>query len=697
MNELPAQKVTSEHLKRRAFLYIRQSTPRQVIENTESTQRQYALRQRAVALGWPLDQITVIDTDLGQSGRFSADREGFQCLMTEVSMGRAGIIMGLEVSRLARNSVDWQRLLEICALTNSLILDEDGLYNPSDFNDRLLLGLKGTMSEAELHYIQARMRGGVLNKAKRGEFATMLPIGLVYDDQGRVVLDPDQQVRQTLQMLFETFRRVGSVFGVVRTFHQQGLLFPRRRLRGTSDHELFWRALQPGQAYRILRNPRYAGAYFFGRTKFRKRIQGKGYSQIRLPRDQWHTLILNAHAGYITWEEYEDNQRRVAANAQVRGMDRRVSTPAREGPALLQGLAICGVCGAHMQVTYHRRQDRLVQTYYCHGRSEGERTVRGSCQRMQGMTIDQAISDLLLETMTPVALEVALSVQHELQTRFEETDRIRRAQVERAHYEEQLARRRYLRVDPENRLVADSLEADWNEKLRILGEAQRQYEQQRQADQMVLGEQQRGQVLALATNFPKLWRDPNTPDRERKRMLRLLIEDVTLNRTADVAVHVRFKGGATKTLRLPDTPRIWEARRQPPDVVAEVDRLLNDCDYKEIAEILTQKGIQSVTGIPFTSTTLRGLCRRHNLNTRLERLRQRGLLTAPEIATKLGICVDTVEAWRKAGLLRGHVYDGRNTYVYEEPDSTLPSKRQGLKLLSRYRVNQISADCAHEA
>jgi DNA invertase Pin-like site-specific DNA recombinase len=240
MSAPATQKVTAEHLKRRAFLYVRQSTGRQVIENTESTQRQYALRQRAVGLGWPLDQITVIDSDLGQSGTSSVDRQGFQFLMTEVSMGRAGIVLGLEVSRLARNSVDWHRLLEICALARTLILDEDGIYDPAEFNDRLLLGLKGTMSEAELHFIRARMRGGVLNKAKRGEFATVLPIGLVYDELGRVVLDPDQQVQQTLRLFFETFRRVGSAFGVIRTFHQQGILFPRRRLRGTSDHDLFW-------------------------------------------------------------------------------------------------------------------------------------------------------------------------------------------------------------------------------------------------------------------------------------------------------------------------------------------------------------------------------------------------------------------------------------------------------------------------
>ena len=407
-------------------------------------------------------------------------------------------------------------------------------------------------------------------------------------------------------------------------------------------------------------------------------------------------MILNAHAGYISWEEYEDNQRRLAANIQARGMDRRVTTPAREGVALLQGLAVCGVCGAHMQVIYHRRPDRLVQTYICQGRNEAERSVRGTCQNIQGVTIDQAISDLLLETMTPVALEVALAVQHELQTRYEEADKIRRSQVERARYEEQLARRRYLRVDPENRLVADSLESDWNEKLRAVTEAQRQYEQQRQADQAMLSEQQRGQLLALATDFPKLWRDPHTPGRERKRMVRLLIEDVTLHKTDDVAVHVRFKGGITKTLRLPNALRVWDIRRHHPDVIAEIDRLLDDYNYKEILGILNAKRMQSGVGIPFTPTSLSQLCSRYKLKTRFERLRERGLLTPQEVAAKLGICVDTVAAWRNAGLLHGYAYNDCNACLYEEPSPTLPPKQSGQSLVLRSRSTQVPAACGQE-
>jgi DNA invertase Pin-like site-specific DNA recombinase len=686
-----AQKVTAKHLERGAFVYIRQSTPQQVLENTESTQRQYALRQRAVALGWTPDQIAVIDTDLGQSGASATDREGFQKLMTEVSMGRAGIVLGLEVSRLARNSADWHRLLEISALTDTLILDEDGIYDPSDFNDRLLLGLKGTMSEAELHFIRARMRGGVLSKARRGEFATALPIGLVYDEQKRVVLDPDAQVQSTVRLLFETFRRVGSAFGVVRTFHEQGILFPRRRLRGNADSELFWGQLDQCHAVRLLRNPRCAGAYAYGRAKVRKKAGGRGKVYTRLPRDQWHTLILNAHPGYISWEEYEDNQRRLVANAQSRGLDRRKSPP-REGPALLQGLAICGICGARMIVAYHNRHDNLIPDYRCQGRSDVERTVHGICQCIPGAGIDQAIADLLLETMTPVALEVALAVQQELQNRFEEADRIRQAQVERARYEEQLARRRYIRVDPDNRLVADSLEAEWNDKLRALSAAQHDYERQRRADQTMLDEKHRAQILALAADFPQLWCDPNTPDRERKRMVRLLLEDVTLSKTDHIAVHVRFRGGATQSLHLP-APRLYcDIRRHPPELIAEIDDLLDDHSLREIAAILNERGLRSAGGtVPFNPGTISQLRRRYQLKSRYQRLREKGMLTMREINTRLGICPDTVKKWARCGLLRAHAYNEGDACLYEDPGPNLPNKRPGSKLSSRVAAVRLAA------
>lgn len=355
------QKVVADHLKRNAYLYVRQSTVRQVFENTESTKRQYGLRQHAMALGWPAEQIMVIDSDLGQSAASAVDREGFQKLVAEVGMGKAGIVVGLEVSRLARNSTDWHRLLEICALANTLILDEDGVYDPNDFNDRLLLGLKGAMSEAELHVMKARLQGGIWNKAKRGELQSSLPVGLVYNAANHPELDPDKQVQESLRCFFAVFQRTASAMATVKDFHQRGLLFPRRLKKGPHKGELLWGKLTHCRTLQVLHNPRYAGAFVYGKKRTRKRADG-GESHVLLPREEW-ILLPGVHAGYISWEEYEQNQRRLRENAQARGEDRRKSPP-REGPALLQGLVLCGICGERMSVRYHNRAKQRVVPYY---------------------------------------------------------------------------------------------------------------------------------------------------------------------------------------------------------------------------------------------------------------------------------------------------------------------------------------------
>ena len=334
-------KVTASHLSRDAYLYVRQSTPRQVFEHGESRRRQYALRERAVALGWPSERIIVIDSDQGLSGA-DRDREGFQRLVAEVGMGRAGIVLGLEVSRLARNSTEWHRLLEICALSETLILDEDGVYDPGDFNDRLLLGLKGTMSEAELHMMRARLRGGLLNAARRGELKVALPVGLVYDPLGHVVLDPDEQVQHSLRLLFDTFTRTGSACATVKHFREEQLLFPHRARNGPNMGELRWKPLRASRVLKVLHNPRYTGAFAFGRSRSRRR-PGGGVEHRLVPREEWTVLLRDAHPGYITWGRFEENERRLRDNAQAYGVERRGAP--REGLALLQGLAVCGVCG----------------------------------------------------------------------------------------------------------------------------------------------------------------------------------------------------------------------------------------------------------------------------------------------------------------------------------------------------------------
>ena len=366
----PSPKVTAEHLRRSACLYVRQSTLRQVHENCESTARQYDLKRRAQALGWTTDQIIIIDEDLGLSGATATDRNGFQRLVAEVGLGRVGVVMGLEVSRLARNSTDWHRLLEICALADTLILDEDGIYDPGHFNDRLLLGLKGTMSEAELHLLRARLLGGQLNKARRGELWMKPPLGFVYDDSGRIVFDPDQQVQRAVRLLFETFRRTGSAMRVVHHFKTEGVLWPRRITKGVRAGELLFGPLEHSRVLGILHNPRYTGAFVYGRTRQRK---------VRM--------------GYISWEEFEANQAKLLANANGYGEDRRKSPP-REGAALLQGLVVCGVCGLRMTVRYHVDHGHPIPDYVC--QRHGIQTAAPVCQRLPGAQVDQAVTELVL-------------------------------------------------------------------------------------------------------------------------------------------------------------------------------------------------------------------------------------------------------------------------------------------------------------
>lgn len=687
------QKVKASHLKRNAYLYVRQSTLRQVLENTESTQRQYALRQHAVSLGWPLDRVVVIDTDLGQSGASAADRAGFQRLVTEVSLGRAGIVLGLEVSRLARNSMDWHRLLEICALSDTLILDEDGVYDPAHFNDRLLLGLKGTMSEAELHMLRARLQGGIRNKARRGELFVRPPMGFVYTAEGRLVIDPDQQVQQSVRLLFETFRRTGSAMATVKHFAGQELQFPRRVHTGPNKGDVVWAGLEHSRVLRILHNPRYTGAFVYGRTHTRRTLEGDWVIQ-QVPREEWEVLIRQAHAGYIDWDEYEQNQRRLHGNCQAYGADRRQSPP-REGPALLQGLLICGRCGKRMTVRYHSRHGRLVPDYLC--QREGIEHGEPICQHIPGTGIDEKVGDMLIEALTPVTIDVALAVQQELQTRLDEADRLRQQQVERARYEAELARRRYLRVDPDNRLVADSLEADWNGKLKLLTEAQEACERQRTEDRKLIDDQQRAAILALATTFPQLWRDPTTPDREKKRMIRLLLEDVTLLRDDHLKLHVRFKGGAHRSIQLPLPQCSWEQRQTSPEVVAAIDRLLDHHPYPEIAAQLNEQGLQSGEGKPFTARIVARLQRSYQLTPRYDRLRKVGMLTVKEIAEVLGVHPQSITIWNRHGLLRGHPYNGKNDCLYEHPGENPPRKAQGVKLSERALVAQGMQEVQYEA
>ena len=664
------QKVAASHLSRDAYLYVRQSSLRQVFDHGESTRRQYALRERAVALGWPTERVVVIDSDLGLSGA-DGDREGFRRLVAEVGMGRAGIVLGLEVSRLARNSTDWHRLLEICALSETLILDEDGVYDAGDFNDRLLLGLKGAMSEAELHMMRARLRGGLLNAARRGELKVALPVGLIYDPLGHVVLDPDEQVQHSLRLLFDTFTRTGSARATVKHFREEELLFPHRPRGGPYMGELRWKPLTTSRVLKVLHNPRYAGAFAFGRSRSRRR-PGGGVEHRTVAREEWTVLLHDAHPGYTTWERFDENERQLRDNAQAYGAERRGAP--REGLALLQGLATCGVCGRSMTVRYHTRKRRQYPYYMCD--RESIETASAKCQSIAGAAIDRAVGKLLVELMTPLTLEVALQVQDELAARAQEADLWRAQRVQRAREEANLARQRFMQTHPDNRMVADALEAEWNAKLRALDEAQREVERRTEPGQG-LDEQQRQRILALASDFPRLWSDPETPQRERKRMARLLIEDVTLIK-ATRSVGVRLRGGATRELTWVPELHVSEVYKTSDEVIAEVDRLLNDHTDGEVATMLNERGYRSGYGHVFNPMLVKVVRDNYGLKSRYERLRDRGLLTVHEAAARLGVSVGTVYRWRKAGLVRGHVYNDRPDYLFEilAPPATAQPRRE---------------------
>jgi len=684
-----ASKVTAACLAKTALLYIRQSTLKQVINNTESAIRQYDLRGRAIALGWAAGQITVTDIDQGQSGASAADREGFQQLVAEVSLGRAGIVLGLECSRLARNSAGWHQLLELCAMTGTLICDEDGLYNPNDFNDRLLLGMKGQMSEAELHFIRARLRGGILSKARRGELITALPVGLAYDAAGKVVLDPDTAVQKALAHLFTIFAATGSARACVKAFSNAGLTFPRRHRKGPRKGELDWAPLQYSAVLRVLHNPRYAGAFCFGRHHTRALPGGKTTTTLA-PRQEWISFIPGAHPGYITAGQFDANQARLAESAAAHGTDRKAGPP-REGPALLQGIVMCGRCGQRMTVRYHALRGRQQPDYVC--QRAGIEHATPICQSIRGASIDTAISGLLIGALTPLAIETALTVAAELETRAAQADALRAAHVERARYHADLARHRYLAADPASRLVADTLEAGWNTALRNLADAQDACDRAREQHAGQLTDDQQARIRQLVTDFPAIWNDPATPQRERKRMIRLLIADATLIKNHNtITAYVRLRGGQDTTLTVPIPKSAPELRKAPPEVITAIDQLPDQHTHAEIAGILGDRGLTTGEGRTYNRLMVRNIRDTYQLRSRHQRLRDAGLLTLHETAAALGVSAGTVKIWYHAGIVSGQRYNDKGEVLYHPPGPNPPAPHQGIPLHTRPPAQTREAD-----
>lgn len=673
MSTDPHQKVTADQLRRDAFLYVRQSTLRQVVENTESTKRQYALRERAVSLGWPIERVHVIDSDLGLSGASAQDRDGFQRLVAEVAIGHAGIVLGLEVSRLARNNADWHRLLELAALTGTLILDEDGVYDPACFNDRLLLGLKGAMSEAELHVLSARLQGGMRNKARRGELELPLPIGLVYHPNGSVVLDSDQQIQGSLRLLFDTYRQTHSATVVVRRFRREGWVFPRRVRCGIGKGELHWGELTTSRVLQILHNPRYAGAFVYGRTRAGRKADLTS-TQLKVAQSEWQVLIRDAHASYIDWDEFERNQFTLRQNANAFCQNGRGTVP-REGVGLLQGRVICGLCGKRMRVRYQEVGGKLEPYYVCH--DGAAHSAEKPCQSIRGRAIDGAIAALLLETVAPAAIDVALAIEGEIAERVEQSDAMRLKQMERARYEAELARRRYMNVDPANRMVADALEADWNARLRQLDILQQEHDRQRQSDRELLSAEARARIRALACDFGALWNDPHVEPVERKRMLGLLIEDITLVKAEQVLIQVRFRGGKTTVIKVDRSKPIALIRKTAPEVVRTVNELLETCSDRQIAERLNALGYKNWKGESFTYKKVIVIRTAYQLKSRFARLRERGMLTAHELAAQLAVCPTTIYQWGQSGFLRQHRYGNQHRCLFEPLGDVVLVKGQG--------------------
>jgi DNA invertase Pin-like site-specific DNA recombinase len=674
-------KVTPEHLRRGAYLYVRQSTLHQVQENRESTARQYDLQRRAQTLGWNTEQITVIDDDLGLSGASATDRGGFQRLVADVGLGRVGVVMGLEASRLARNSADWHRLLEICALADTLILDEDGVYDPSHFNDRLLLGLHGMMSEAELYVLRARLVGGQLNKARRGELKVRPPIGYVYDRSDHLVFDPDEQIQKTVRLFFDTFRRTGAAGQVVQHFRREGVLWPRRLTCGPRTGDVVFAPLVRHRVLQMLHNPRYTGAFVWGRTRQRKIVVGGQTRFRRLPREEWQVLIPNAAPAYITWDEYQTNQAILRDNAAAHGADRKRS-PARDGAALLQGLALCGCCGGRMTVRYHGDHVHVAPYYVCQRR--GIEEARKPCQVIPGTGLDEAVGQLVLDAVTPAAVEVALEVCDELRRRRAEVDRVRRTHVERAREEAELAQRQFLFVRPEHRLVADNLERQWNEKLAALARAEEEYTRAASAPDLDVGAEAQGRIRALVSDLPQVWNDTRTSMRDRKRILRLLVEDVTLRRDGKTLyMHLRWKGGATTSLDRPLPPPAWEARRTSAAVVEQVRALAPEHTDGRIAEILNERSLRSGTGQPFTRVHVYNVRQAYGIASFAECLRSRGWLNSQTIAAQLRVHPKTAVHFAQHGLLHAIRANDKGDLLFEPPTGPLPKPHRGKRYRDR--------------
>jgi DNA invertase Pin-like site-specific DNA recombinase len=644
-------KIQAYHQKKMAYIYLRQSTMGQVRHHQESTARQYALKDRALSLGWHNDQIRVLEGDLGLSGAQSNNRQDFKTLVADVSLEKVGAVFALEASRLSRCCSDWHRLLEICSFTGTLLIDEDGCYDPSDFNDQLLLGLKGTMSQAELHFIRARLQGGKRSKARRGELRFLLPVGYVYGEQpGSVLIDPDQEVRSAVELIFELFRQTGSAYGVVRHFAQHQLRFPKRCYGGVWNGKLLWGNLRHGRVLGLLNNPCYAGAYVFGRFRSGKSLSSDGQIQSRLlkqPMESWSVLIEDHHPGYISWQQYLENQQILSQN-QTNKPEQLLPDSAREGHALLQGLVLCGGCGHRLSPRY-KGSGGIYPAYECNTPHQRAIGLKG-CTSIQAKLVDEAVSRRVLEVLQPEQFQIALRAVNQLQERNQATERQWQLRIERLDYEAQLAQRRYEEVDPSHRLVAATLEQRWNQALEQAQRLKDDYQKYRQQQGFELSAKQQAELLALAEDLPRLWKAQTTSAKDRKRMLRLLIKDLTVEkRRAErkAILHIRWQGGAVEDL-IVDLPAPMYVRiGYPESMVSQVRTLACTMTDLQIAATFNQTQLSSAKGKPFTKEIIKRIRYRHQIPPPV--LKRPDEFTVKELAAHLQIGIDVVHYWIQRG------------------------------------------------
>jgi len=654
-------KVTTSHLRRTAVIYVRQSTLGQVDRNRESTMRQYDLSARAQTLGWPRSGVRVIDEDLGQSGASTTGRSGFAELAAQVGLGQVGIVLSLEVSRLARNNADWYRLLDLAGMTDTLIADADGVYHPALFNDRLLLGMKGTMAESELHVLRARLDGGIRNKAARGELRRGLPVGLVWgESDGQILLHPDQAVRSVIAAIFEQFPRRGSARAVWLWLKEQGLKLPMQPnvYAGPIGGPITWVEPTYTAVHKFLTHPVYAGAYVYGKTRLQRYVDEQGELKVRrrvLPQDQWQVCIPGHHTGYLDWDTYQANQARIGANTRPRAHQPGTGA-VREGCALLQGLATCGICARKLAVLY-QGPTKATPGYYCATGS----LVNGRGvfhMRVGGVAVEAAVVEAFLAALQPAALHACLAAAQQLENGHDMALSQWRKEVQRARYAATKAERRYTAVDPENRLVAHGLETAWEKALRDLADAQAELARREAARPTTLSAAERAAILALGNNLHQVWTAATTTDRDRKQLLRTLLDEVniTCDREAgrnQADLVLRWKGGAISELAVP-------IKRKPPKIRTDEDtidllrRLAVHYPDTVIAGILNRQGRRTARGLSYTASRVQSLRHYRNIACHQPDEAQEGpVLAIPDAATELGVAPSTLHRWLGDGFVAG--------------------------------------------